>query len=355
METLLENDVMTDRNILQDIDWDSLDFSLNPTRSMYVANCEEGGEWQKGKLVSYGDIKISPASGVLNYGQGVFEGIKAFRSSKEDRIIFFRIDKNAIRFYRSCKRLCIPPVQVDLFMEAIEEVVKDNMDYVPPVGKGSLYIRPVAWGTGPVLGVNPAPSYTFLIFVSPVGPYFKGGIKPLTLRVTNNFHRAAPKGIGNAKAIGNYSASLYPRQLAHEGGFDEVIYLNAANENLVEEVGSANLFALKDNVLKTPRLCGSILPGVTRDSVIKIAQDKLGIDVQETDLTLDEILGADEVFCTGTAVVVTPIGKICTDKSEHVIRGGAIGSITGKLRKIILNIQSEIENDDFGWITPLNV
>ena len=131
METLLENDVMTDRKFLQDIDWDSLDFSLNPTRSMYVANSEEGGEWQKGKLVPYGDIKISPASGVLNYGQGVFEGIKAFRSSKEDRIIFFRIDKNAIRFYRSCKRLCIPPVQVDMFMEAIEEVVKDNLDYIP--------------------------------------------------------------------------------------------------------------------------------------------------------------------------------------------------------------------------------
>jgi len=354
METLLENDVMIDRNISQDIDWDSLDFSLHATRSMFVAKCEEGGKWQTGKLVSFGDIKISPAAGVLNYGQGVFEGIKAYRSSK-DRVIFFRLDNNAIRFYRSCKRLCIPPIQVEMFLKAIEEVVKDNMDYIPPVEKGSLYIRPVAWGTGPVLGVKPAPSYTFLIFVSPVGPYFKDGIKSLTLRVTNKFHRAAPKGIGNAKAIGNYSASLYPRQLAIEGGFDEVIYLNASNENLIEELGSANLFALKGNVLKTPRLAGSILPGVTRDSVIKIAQDKLGIDVQETDLTLDEVLYADEVFCTGTAVVVTPIGKICTDKSEHVIKDGNIGSITEKLRNIILNIQSETENDDFGWITPLDV
>jgi branched-chain amino acid aminotransferase len=354
MEILLENDVMVDRNILQDIDWDNLDFSLHPTRSMYIAKCEEGGEWQTGQLVSYGDIKISPAAGVLNYGQGVFEGIKVYRSSK-DRIIFFRLDKNAIRFYRSCKRLCIPPIKVEMFIEAIEEVVKDNLDYVPPVGKGSLYIRPVAWGTGPVLGVNPAPSYTFLIFVSPVGPYFRDGVKPLTIRVTTKFHRAAPKGIGNAKAIGNYSASLYPRQLAKEGGFDEVIYLNASNENLVEEVGSANLFALKGNVLKTPRLAGSILPGVTRDSVIKIAQDILEIDVQETDLTLKEMLNADEVFCTGTAVVVTPIGKICTDNSEHIINNGVMGSITEKLRKIILNIQSETENDDFGWITALDV
>ena len=354
METLLENDVMIDKTTLQNIDWDSLTFSLNPTRSMFVAECVEGGEWETGKLIPYGDVKISPAAGVLNYGQGVFEGIKAFRSSR-DRIIFFRLDKNAIRFYRSCKRLCIPPVPVEMFMEAVAEVVKDNADYVPPIGKGSLYIRPVAWGSGPVLGVKPAPSYTFLIFVSPVGPYFKDGVKPLNLRVTHNFHRAAPKGIGNAKAIGNYSASLYPRQLAIEGGFDEVIYLNAANENLVEEVGSANLFALKGNVLKTPRLAGSILPGVTRDSVIKIAQDILEIDVQETDLTLNEMLNADEVFCTGTAVVVTPIGKICTDNSEHLINDGEMGSITEKLRKIILNIQSVTENDDFGWITPLDV
>ena len=240
-------------------------------------------------------------------------------------------------------------------MKAIEEVVQDNMDYIPPMGKGSLYIRPVAWGTGPVLGVKPAPSYTFLVFVSPVGPYFKGGIKSLTLKVTNKLHRAAPKGFGNFKAIGNYSASLYPRQLAQERGFDEVIYLNAVNENLIEEVGSANLFALKGNVLKTPRLTGSILPGVTRDSVIKIARDILEIDVQESDLTLDEILNADEVFCTGTAVVVTPIGKICTDKSEHEINKGRMGAITNKLRNIILNIQSESENDDFGWITPLDV
>ena len=166
MITSMENEIMIEKNSLQDIDWDSLTFSINPTRSMFVANCKEGGEWDSGELVPYGDIKISPASGVLNYGQGVFEGIKAFRSSK-DRIVFFRLDRNAIRFYRSCKRLCIPPISIEMFMEAVEEVVRDNADYVPPNGKGSMYIRPVAWGTGPVLGVKPAPSYTFLVFVSP--------------------------------------------------------------------------------------------------------------------------------------------------------------------------------------------
>ena len=188
METILENNVMIPIETLQDIDWDSLTFSTYPTRSMYVAECESDGNWEIGKLIEYGDVKMSPAAGVLNYGQGVFEGIKAYRSTK-DRINFFRLEKNAQRFYRSCKRICIPPVPVEVFINAVHEVVKDNMDYVPPMNKGSLYIRPVAWGTGPVLGVKPAPSYTFLIFVSPVGPYFKRGLKPLNLRMTNNFHR----------------------------------------------------------------------------------------------------------------------------------------------------------------------
>ena len=353
METLLENDVMIDERKMQELDWDSLAFSIYPTRSMFVAECDENGEWNMGDLIPYGDIKLSPAAGVLNYGQGVFEGVKAFRSSK-DRIVFFRLEKNAERFYTSCERVCIPPVSVDLFMEAVEKVVKDNADYVPPMGKGSLYIRPVAWGTGPVLGVKPAPSYTFLVYVSPVGPYFKNGVKPLNLKVTNRYHRAAPKGIGNAKVIGNYSASLYPRKLAINDGFDEVIYLNAADENIVEEVGSANLFALKENVLKTPRLAGSILPGVTRNSAIYLAREVLGLDVQETDLTLDELLHADVAFCTGTAVVVTPIGKISTDDAPFVIGNGETGKVTSQLREMILGIQSETKDDKFGWVKPLN-
>ena len=260
---------------------------------------------------------------------------------------------NAKRFFKSCNRICIPPVPVDMFINAINQVVEDNIEYIPPMGKGSLYVRPVAWGTGPVLGVKPSSSYTFLVFTSPVGPYFKGGVKPLDLKVTNKFHRAAPRGIGNAKAIGNYSASLYPRKLALMEGHDEVIYLNAGDENLVEEVGSANLFSLKGNILRTPRLAGSILAGVTRDSVLKIAKDILALEVQEVDLTLDDLLDSDEAFCTGTAVVVTPIGKITTDDTENIIGDGEIGEITKKLRKLVQKIQTEIEPDHFGWIKPL--
>tara|TARA_Y100001968_G_scaffold255191_1_gene241271 strand:+ start:639 stop:1691 length:1053 start_codon:yes stop_codon:yes gene_type:complete len=350
----MENILMKTEKSMQNIDWDNLTFSITPTRSMFIASCDEHGEWDKGSLVPYGDVKMSPAAGVLNYGQGVFEGVKAFRSIKE-RIVLFRIDRNAMRFYKSCKRLCIPPVPTDMFIESVETVIKDNHDYIPPSDKGSLYIRPVAWGTGPVLGVKPAPSYTFMVFVSPVGPYFKNGVRPLNLRVTKNFHRAAPKGIGNAKAIGNYSASLYPRKLAMDEGFDEVIYLNAANHNLVEEVGSANLFSLKGNILRTPRLAGSILPGVTRDSVIKLAKEHFGFEVQEVDLTIDEMLKADEVFCTGTAVVVTPIGQITTDSNSYKIGNGQIGPITKQLRKKIQNIQNEIDVDEFEWINTVKV
>ncbi len=343
---------MTDQKKIQNLDWDSFGFAVNPSRSLYIEETKEGEEWPEGELRPYGNISISPAAGVLNYGQGVFEGIKAFRS-KKGRIVFFRLEENAKRFYSSAERICIPPVPVDKFVAAVKKIVLDNEDFVPPTGRGALYVRPLLLGTGPILGVAPTSSYTFLIFVSPVGPYFKGGIKPLNLRVTKNFHRAAPKGIGNVKAIGNYSASLYPQRLAKKAGFNEVIYLNAGNEELVEEVGSANVFALTGNVLKTARLAGSILPGITRNSVIHIAREKLGLEVQETDLTLKEVLAADEVFCTGTAVVVCPIGRISTDDSDHVINNDKMGKVTQELRTILTGIQNEELEDTFGWVNPL--
>ncbi len=337
---------------IQNLDWDQLGFNVNPSRSMFIAETDEDGNWKPGKIVPYGNISISPASGVLNYGQGIFEGIKAFRSAK-DRIVFFRLEENAKRFAASAARVVMPPVPQQLFIDTIHEVVKANEDYVPPIGRGALYIRPLLCGSGPVLGVSPAPSYSFIVFVSPVGPYFKGGVKPLNLLVTKDYHRAAPKGIGNAKAIGNYSASLYPQRLAKARGYDEVIYLNAANEKFVEEVGSANLFSLKGKVLKTPRLAGSILPGITRMSVLRLAKDKLGLKVEETDLELEEMLTADEVFCTGTAVVVCPIGRIAFDAEEHVINQNKMGEVTRELRNLLTGIQTERTPDEFGWITSL--
>jgi len=334
---------------MKTIDWDSLGFNFVETKSMYHAECQENGSWKNGGLKPSDNISISPAAGVLNYGQGVFEGMKAYRTSK-NRVVLFRPEMNAKRFAISLKRLCMPEIEVDYFLNAVEEIVLDNIDYIPPFGRGSLYIRPVAWGTAPTLGVKPATGYTFMIYVCPAGPYFTGDIKPLNLYVTHDYQRAAPKGTGNVKAIGNYSSSLYPLSMAKKNGYDEVIYLNAENEKLVEEVGSANIFAVKDNVLKTPKLAGSILPGVTRQSVITLAKEKLGLNVQETDLTLEELLVADEVFCTGTAVIVTSVGKITLDNTEYIINKNAIGPIADKLRSTILGIQREEHEDSFGWL-----
>jgi branched-chain amino acid aminotransferase len=334
---------------MKKIEWDSLTFSLTPTKSMFISTCDDGQNWSEGKLSPFGNISMSPAAGVLNYGQGIFEGMKAFRTMK-DRIVLFRPEKNIERATLSAERICIPIVPSGLFMDGLKQVIKDNIEFIPPTDKGSLYIRPIIWGTGPVLGVAPAPSYTFLIYVSPVGPYFKSGIRCLNLRVTRQFHRAAPRGVGNFKTIGNYAASLYPQKLAKSSGFDEVIYLNAGDNDSIEEVGSANLFIIKDEIVSTPPLGGSILPGVTRDSVLRIADGILGLDVEERPISLQEMMTADEVFCTGTAVSVTPIGEITSDDSVGIINENKIGVMTQKLNNELNGIQKEIKNDPFNWL-----
>ena len=337
---------------MEKIDWDNLGFNVVETRSMYKASCRIGEEWKLGSLIPYGTIELSPAAGVLNYGQGCFEGTKAYRTVK-DRVVLFRPKMNAERMASSTKRLCIPEMNQEFFLNAVKETLKDNIDYVPPYGKGSLYIRPIVWGTSPALGVKPVEVYTFMVFVSPVGPYFKGDIQPLNLKVSNKYHRAAPKGIGNAKAIGNYSASLLPLIEAKNSGFDEVIYLNAKDEEFVEEVGSANLFVLTGNTIKTPKLDGSILPGITRDSVITLAKDTIGLEVLETNVTLTELYDADEVFCTGTAVVVTPVGSITGLDGKHKIADGRMGQLTSKLRQLLTGIQRGDVSDEFGWLYPI--
>ena len=334
------------------IDWDSLGFNPMETRSMFIANCPIDGKWESGSLVPYGKIELSPAAGVLNYGQGVFEGTKAYHTSK-DNIVMFRIRRNAKRMAWSTERLCIPKMDPDFFVEAVTKTVKDNLDYVPPYGKGSLYVRPIVWGTAPAIGVRAVSDYTFVVFVSPVGSYFKDGIKPLNLKVETDYHRAAARGIGNAKAIGNYSASLYPLTKAKKEGYDEVIYLDSVDGQRIEELGSANLFICKDGAIKTPKLSGSILDGVTRNSVCRIAKDVLGIKVEETDILLDELLEADEVFCTGTAVVVAPVGKVTYQNKVHHFSGGSIGPITNKCKETLTSIQREKITDPFGWVLKI--
>ena len=260
---------------------------------------------------------------------------------------------NGKRIQDSCRRLWMPEMSTEFFMNSVMKVVRDNIDYVPPYKKGGLYIRPVVWGTGPTIGVAPADTYTFLILTVPVGPYFKGGIKPLNLIASETYHRAAPKGIGNVKAIGNYSASLEPVMKAKADGFDEVLYLRADDERYVDEVGSANIFIRKGNKLVTPRLSGTILPGITRNSILHLAANQFGLDIKEDDLLLEDIFNADEAFCTGTAVVITPIGQITYKGSTHEIGDGNMGEAATELRQTLVGIQREEVDDPYGWIHPV--
>ena len=332
----------------KDIDWDKLTFSLTPTDTMYVATTTAEDPWMPGDLRPYGNISISPAAGVLNYGQGLFEGMKAYRTAK-DRVVFFRPDENARRMQRGADRLKMPPVPESIFIDAVEQVVQANIDYLPPMGRGAMYVRPLLMGSGPVLGVAPAPSYSFMIYVTPVGPYFKGGMKAIDLLISNEFHRAAPGGSGGVKAIGNYAPGMMPSRIAKSKGYAEVIYLDARTSTYIEEVGAANFFCVKDNVLYTPELTGTILPGITRASIIALARH-LGYDVHEEKVSAEFAMSADEAFCCGTAAVISPIGSITHDDKKVTYGDGSPGIMTTTLYDMLTGIQNEKQEDIFGWL-----
>jgi len=332
----------------KDIDWDKLTFSLTPTDTMYVATTTAEDPWMPGDLRPYGNISISPAAGVLNYGQGLFEGMKAYRTAK-NRVVFFRPDENARRMQRGADRLKMPPVPESIFIDAVEQVVQANIDYLPPMGRGAMYVRPLLMGSGPVLGVAPAPSYSFMIYVTPVGPYFKGGMKAIDLLISNEFHRAAPGGSGGVKAIGNYAPGMMPSRIAKSKGYAEVIYLDARTSTYIEEVGAANFFCVKDNVLYTPELTGTILPGITRASIIALARH-LGYDVHEEKVSAEFAMSADEAFCCGTAAVISPIGSITHDDKKVTYGDGTPGIMTTTLYDMLTGIQNEKQEDIFGWL-----
>jgi len=231
----------------KDIDWDNLGFYAHETKSMFKAIYTAEKKWQVEGLIPYGNVSMSPASTILNYGQGIFEGTKAYRTSK-DRVAGFRIEENAARFASSSERLCIPQLPEGLFLNAVQEVVKDNSDFLPTQEQGSLYIRPLAYGDGPMLGVKASDDYTFLVYATPVGSYFKSGLKMLDTILTDKYHRIATKSIGFAKAVGNYAGTLLPYKEITMEGFDEVIFLNSSDESIIDEARSANVFVLKGNV-----------------------------------------------------------------------------------------------------------
>ncbi|MBR0348462.1 MAG: branched-chain amino acid aminotransferase [Clostridia bacterium] len=337
------------------IDWANLGFGYIQTDKRFVANFKDGA-WEEGGLTEDANVVISECAGVLQYAQTVFEGLKAYRT-QDGRIVTFRPDLNAKRMADSADRLKMPVFPEDKFIEAVEQVVAANADFVPPYGSGAtMYLRPFMFGSNPVIGVKPATEYQFRIFATPVGPYFKGGAKPITLRICD-FDRAAPHGTGHIKAGLNYAMSMYAIVDAHDKGFDENMYLDSATRTKVEETGGANfIFITKDGKLVTPK-SETILPSITRRSLCYVAKEYLGMEVEEREVFKEELKDFAECGLCGTAAVISPVGKIVDHGEEICLPSGMdeMGPITKKLYDTLTGIQMGRIEAPEGWIHEIKV
>ena len=337
----------------KDIDWSNLSFGYQKTDYRYVSYFKDG-KWDNGQLTTDENIVLNECAGVLQYAQTVFEGLKAY-TTVDGRTVVFRPDLNAERLIQSAERLIIPPVSKEQFLDAVQKVVKANEDFVPPYGSGAtLYVRPYIFGSNAVIGVKPADEYQFRILVTPVGPYFKGGVKPITIRVCD-YDRAAPHGTGHIKAGLNYAMSLYAIVEAHKQGFDENMYLDAATRTKVEETGGANfLFVTKDGKVVTPK-SSSILPSITRRSLIQVARDYLGLEAEEREIYVDELEDFAECGLCGTAAVISPVGKVVNHGKEICFPAGMneMGPITRKLYETLTGIQMGTIEAPEGWIVEI--
>ncbi|GJN30786.1 hypothetical protein PR202_gb19123 [Eleusine coracana subsp. coracana] len=335
------------------IDWDNLGFGLIPTDYMYVMRCSvEDGAFTRGELSRYGNIELSPSSGVLNYGQGLFEGMKAYRRVGRAGYTLFRPEENARRMQHGADRMCMPAPSVDQFVDAVKHTVLANARWVPPQGKGALYIRPLLIGSGPILGLAPAPEYTFLVYAAPVGNYFKEGLAPINLVVEDGVHRAMPGGTGGVKTITNYAPVIKAQMDAKSKGFTDVLYLDAIHKRYLEEVSSCNVFIVKGRVIATPATRGTILPGITRKSIIELATDR-GYKVEERPVTVDDLIDADEVFCTGTAVVVAPVATVTVEGQRYSFRTGP-DTVSQELYTTLTSIQMGLAEDSKGWTVAVD-
>lgn len=334
----------------KNIDWANIGFGYMPTDYRFVANYKDGA-WDEGALTTDATITLSECAGVLQYAQTCFEGMKAY-TTEDGHIVVFRPDLNASRMADSCRRLEMPVFPEDKFVEAIAETVRANEDWVPPYGSGaSLYIRPYMFGSNPVIGVKPADEYQFRVFTTPVGPYFKGGAKPLTIKVSD-FDRAAPHGTGHIKAGLNYAMSLHAIVTAHAEGYAENMYLDPATRTKVEETGGANfLFVTKDGKVVTPK-SDSILPSITRRSLVHVAKEYLGLEVEEREVLFDEVKDFAECGLCGTAAVISPVGKIVDHGKEICLPSGMdeMGPVTKKLYETLTGIQMGRIEAPKGWI-----
>ena len=337
----------------KDLDWGNIGFNYRITDYRYISNYKDG-KWDDGELSTDSNVTINESAGILQYCQEVFEGLKAYRT-KEGHIVTFRPDLNAKRMYDSAKRLEMPPFPEDRFIEAVDKVVLANEAWVPPFGSGAtLYIRPYMFASSPVIGVKPAAEYQFRMFTTPVGPYFKGGAKPITITVSD-FDRAAPRGTGHIKAGLNYAMSIHPLMEAHRNGFDENMYLDAATRTYVEETGGANfIFITKDKKVVTPK-SNSILPSITRRSLLYVAEHYLGLKTEERPVAFDEVKDFAEVGLCGTAAVISPVGRICRGETVINIPSGmeGMGEITKKLYDTLTGIQMGKLEAPEGWIRKI--
>ena len=338
----------------KNLDWGNLPFGYMKTDKRFVANYKDGA-WDNGKLTKDNTIKINECAGVLQYAQTCFEGLKAY-TTKDGKIVCFRPDLNADRMADSCARLEMPVFPKDRFIQAVKDVVKANIGWVPPFGSGAtLYIRPYMFGSNAVIGVKPADEYQFRIRVTPVGPYFKGGVKPIKVRISD-LDRAAPHGTGDIKAGLNYAMSLHNIVDAHKCGYAENMYTDPATHTFIEETGGANiLFVSKDGKkIVTPK-SNSILPSITRRSLLVVAKDYLGLEVEERQVNKEELADFAEVGLCGTAAVISPIGQIDDHGKSIMVPSGmdSIGPVLGKLRETLTGIQMGELKAPEGWVVEI--
>ena len=339
----------------KDIDWGNLRFSYMKTDQRYVSNYKDG-EWDQGRMTEDANVVMSECAGVLQYSQSCFEGLKAY-TTEDGRIITFRTDLNAERMENSAISLQMPVFPKKRFLDAVDQVIAANVAYLPPYGFGAtFYLRPYMFGSNPVIGVKPADEYQFRIFGIPVGPYFQGGAKPITVKICD-YDRAAPHGTGHIKVGLNYAMSLYTMSLGHEKVYEEKMYLDAATRTKVEESGGANfLFVTKDNLIVTPK-SNTILPSITRRSAMYLAKSYLGLETEEREIYVEELEEFEECGLCGTATVIAPVGKIVDHGREICLPSGMekMGPITKKLYDTLTGIQFGTLEAPQGWIHEIKV
>jgi branched-chain amino acid aminotransferase len=340
---------------MQDLNWSKLPFGYVKTH-YNVRSVYKNGAWGEIEVSDSEYVNIHMAATVLHYGQEAFEGMKAYRG-KDDQIRLFRWDENAKRLQHSARGIYMAEVNDDLFFTMVKKVVELNKDFVPPYGSGaSLYIRPFLFGSGPKVGVQPSEEYTFMIFVTPVGPYFKEGFNPVKIAVVRDSDRAAPLGTGTYKVGGNYAASLYGVEKAHHAGYGAPMYLDAKEKKYIDEIGAANFFAIKDNTYITPKST-SILPSITNKSLEELAEF-LGLKVERRPVAFDELSSFEEVGACGTAAVISPIGEI-KDLDDNITynycKDGKPGPVSTKLYNTLVGIQFGDVEDPFDWVTILDI